>query len=211
MMRNFLFFVVIAALFLISCSDGDKFDASGKRKLELRGIICEQYGSNIYTSANVLPIDKEGYYYYCYWTIDGERVSSNNYPDDNCLEMKKEASYGEHFLKFILIDSFEDTLSDTCSIRIPEPLKITLLSPVDGYKAEKTDTIKFQYKISGIDTWEENPQTKVYISTDKEVWEPIDSLLTPPFTKDVYYWKVKAFTEQDTTEREEFRSIWIKK
>jgi len=201
MIKNFLFFGAIAALFLISCSD-DKFNASSKPELELLGIVCDSAGSYIDAYAKMSLVD-DGKYYSSYWIIDGELVS-------NDLYVRKRVSYGEHFLRFILIDSYDDILSDSCYVRIDEPYKVivTLLSPVDKYEAAKTDTIKFQYKISGINTLEENPQASVYISTDKKVWKQIDSLLMPPLTAEVYYWRV-AFTEQDTTM--ETRSIWIKK
>jgi len=205
MIKMFLFFQTIAALFLISCSNSDKFNANSKPELELLGIVCGQSGAYMYAHANLSLTDDSEYYYY-YWIIDGEQFYK--------LDAQKRISYGEHSLKFVLIDNFLDTLSDSCyNIRINEPLKVTLLSPVEEYKAEKTDTIKFQYKISGIDTWEENPQARVYISTDKEVWEngkQIDSLWIPPFTEEVYYWGVKAFTGQDTAFSKEIRSVWIK-
>jgi len=207
MMKNFLFFPAMAALFLISCSDGDKF-ADGKPKIEFN-IFYESFKYRnkpyIYAYANVLPKDGEEKYYYYYWMIDGERFYSRI--------VEKNVSYGEHFLKFVLIDSFGDTLSESGVIRINEPLKITLLSPVEEYKAAKTDTIEFQCKISGIDEWEENPQIIVYISTDEEVWENgkhiQDNFLIPPLNEQVYYWGIKAFTEQDTA-FSEIRSVWIK-
>jgi hypothetical protein len=202
MMKKFLFLGSIAAFFLISCSDGNKFDGNSKPELELLGIVCGKSGFYIDAYANVSLRD-DGKYYYSYWIIDGEIISNN--------DVRKRVSYGEHFLKFVLIDSFDDILNDSCSVRINEPLKVTLLSPVDNYQAEKTDTIKFQYKINGIDAWEENLQAEVYISTDKKVWKRIDSLFVPPFAEEIYYWGVKAFTEQDTTNLEEIRSIWIKK
>ena len=215
MIKNFLFFIVMAA-FLISCSTGDKFGASSKYEIEFdvfygiskcRGKPC------IYAYADISPRDGEDVYYYYYWVMDGERL----YKYDNEY-MEKTVSYGEHFLEFVLIDSFGDTLSDSGIIRVDEPLKITLLSPIEEYRAAKTDTIKFQYKISGIDTWEENPQTVVYVSTDENVWEngkPIkDNFLLPPLNERVYYWGVKAITKQDTTfsetKSEEIRSVWIK-
>jgi len=201
MIRNFLFFATIAALFLVSCSD-DKFNASSKPELELLGIVCDSDGSYIDADAKISRVD-DGKYYNPYWIIDGELVS-------NDLYVRKRVSYGEHFLKFFLIDGFEDILSDSCYIRINEPLRVTLLSPIEKYEAAKTDTIIFQYKISGIDTWEENPQTVVYISTDQKDWMQIDSLLPPPFA-DTVYWRVKAFNEQYTAFSEIRSILWIKK
>jgi len=207
MKKIFPFLWIAAALFLISCSDDDKFDDS-KSKIEFN-IFYESFKYRnkpyIYAYANVLPRDGEDKYYYCYWIIDGEHFYNR--------EVEKEVSYGEHFLKFVLVDSFGDTLSESGVLRINEPLNITLLSPVKGYEAAKTDTVKFQYKISGIDKWEENPQIIVYISADEEVWENgkqiQDNFLMPPLNEQVYYWGVKAFTKQDTA-FSEIRSVWIK-
>jgi len=212
MIKNFLFFLAMAAS-LISCSDSDKFDADSKSEIEFEVFYRISKCQNkpcIYAYADILPRGGEEIYYYYYWLIDGERL----YRYDN-KDMKQEnISYGEHFLEFVLIDGFfGDTLSDSGIIQVDEPLEITLLSPIEGYGMAKTDTIVFQYKISGIDTWEENPQTVVYVSTDEDVWEngkPIkDNFLRPPLNERVYYWGVKAFTEQDST-FSEIRSLWIK-
>jgi len=212
MIKIFFFFLAMAAS-LISCSDGDKFDANDKSEIELFKVSCDirkcLNKPCIYAYADISPRDGEEIYYYYYWILDGERL----YKYDN-KDMKREnVSYGEHFLEFVLIDFFGDTLSDSGIIQVDEPLEITLLSPIEGYGMAKTDTIVFQYKISGIDTWEENPQTVVYVSTDEDVWEngkPIkDNFLLPPLNERVYYWGVKAFTEQDST-FSEIRSVWIK-
>jgi hypothetical protein len=201
-------FLFLILPLLISCSDSDKFNISSKHEIELN-IFYEQFKYQdepyIYARANLSPIGNADYYYY-YWIIDGERVS-NSY---NSFDMQKKVSYGEHFLKFVLIDSFNDTLSESDIVRVDEPLKITLLSPIEKYKAEKTDAILFQYKISGVDTWEREPKTVVYISVDEEKWRPLeDNFLAPPLNEQVYYWRIKAFTEQDTA-FSEIRSVWIK-
>jgi len=214
MIKNFLFFIAMVALLLISCSDNDKFDANSKSKIEFEvfyRISKCQSKPCIYAYADISPEDSEGIYYYYYWLIDGERL----YRHDNKDMRRESISYGEHFLEFVLMDSFfGDTLSDGGVIQVDESLEITLLSPIEEYRAAKTDTIVFQYKISGIDTWEENPQTVVYVSTDKDVWEngkPIkDNFLLPPLNERVYYWGVKAITKQDTTKSKEIRSVWIK-
>jgi len=200
MMKNFLFFPAIAALFLISCSDGYIFADNGP-ELELDIFYGLKYQNGLYIDAHayISPIYDAEYYYY-YWIIDGESFYN--------LDAQKKVSYGEHFLKFVLIDFFGDTLSKSGVVRVNEPLKITLLSPIEEYEAAKSDTVKFQYKISGIDIWEENPQVEIYISTDKEVWTQIDSLWMPP-TEDTYYWGIKAFTEQETA-NSEIRSLCIK-
>ena len=201
-MKTILFFLAMEALFLISCSD-DKFDANSEPELKF-DIFCEEVKywnvPYIHAFADISVRDDAEYYYY-YWIIDGERFYR--------LDEEKKTSYGEHLLEFVLIDRFGDTLGESCVVRINEPLKVNLLSPIEKYEAAKTDAIVFQYKISGIDTWEENLQTETYISTDKKVWKQIDGLLMPPLTEKVYYWRVKAFTEQDTT-FSEIRSVWIK-
>jgi hypothetical protein len=203
MMKNFPF-KAIAALFLISCSDSDIFNDNGKPEIEFN-IFYEIYKYRnepyIYAKANLSLKDDSEYFYY-YWVIDSDRFYSQY--------VEKKISYGEHFLKFVLLDSFGDTLSESSIIRVNEPLKITMLSPVEAYEAAKNDTIVFQYKISGIDTWEEEPEKVVYISVDENEWRPLKgNFLTPPLNEQVYYWRVKAFTEQDTV-FSEIRSVWIK-
>jgi hypothetical protein len=206
MIKN-LPFKAIAALLLISCSDSDKFTEGSKPKLEF-DIFYDIYRYRnepyIYAKANLSVKDDSEYFYY-YWIMDGERFYSQ-YVD-------KKISYGEHFLEFVLIDCFSDTLSESKVVRINEPLRIFLLSPVESYEAAKIDTIVFQYKISGIDTWEEEPETVVYISadsTDEKRWRPLKgNFLAPPLNGQVYYWKIKAFTEQDTV-FSEVRSLCIK-
>jgi len=208
MMKIFLFLLSMAALLLISCSDRGKFSDNSEYKIDFY-IFHESFEYRnkpyIYVYANIFPRGGEEEYYYYYWIIDGERFFER--------ELEKDVSYGEHFVKFVLIDSFGDTLSENAVIRVDEPLKITQLSPIQEYKAAKTDTIEFQYKISGIDKWEEEPQVMVYVSKDEDVWEngkPIkDNFLAPPFNELVYYWGVMAFTKQDTA-FSEIRSVWIK-
>jgi len=220
MKKNLLFFLAMAAVLLISCSDSDKFNANSESKIEFDvyyQLFKYQNKPYLYAYADISPRNGEEDDYYYYWVMDGVQQCYNCHGEHkcyNCRDIEKNISYGEHFLEFILIDSFGDTLSDGGIIQVDEPLKITMLSPVDEYNIAKADTIEFQYKISGIDTWEENPQTVVYISTDEDVWEngkPIqDNFLLPPFDEQAYYWAVKAFTKQDTT-YSEIRSVWIKK
>jgi len=202
MIKNFPFKALVA-LFLISCSDSDRFNDSIKSELELE-ILCEMYmyQNEPYIHAYPYLSQKGSAEYDYYWEIDGERIYSQSF--------ERKVSYGEHFLKFVLMDKFGDTLSDSGFIYVDEPLKITLLSPVEEYNAAKTDTIVFQYKISGIDTWEEEPETIVYVSVDENIWRPLrNNFLPPPQNREVYYWRVVAFNEQDTA-YSEIRSVWIK-
>jgi len=220
MIKKFLFFLSMAALFLISCSDSEKFDNNSKNKIKF-DIFYESFLNYknkpyIYVYASISPRGGEEEYYYYYWVLDGEKQCYNCHGEQrcyNCRDMEKGVSYGDHVLEFVLIDIYGDTLSESGVIRIDEPLKVTLLSPIEGYKMAKNDTIKFQYKISGIDKWEEEPQIMVYVSKDEEVWENgqyiQNNFLAPPQTEQVYYWGVKAFTGQDTA-FSEIRSVWIK-
>jgi hypothetical protein len=207
-MKNFLFFPAIAALFLISCSDSDKFNISSNPELGLENIYCEQVQNEPYIYARTNLSLKNRAEYVWYWIIDEKYV--NNYSP---FEFEEKVSYGEHLLKFVLIDSFGDSLTDSCVVSVNEPLKITPLSPIKNYAAAKTDTIVFQYKISGVDTWEENLQISIYISTDKDVFEKGEienNPWVPPQSNQTYYWGIKAFIGQDTAFSEP-RRIWIKK
>ena len=200
-----LFLPIFATtLFLISCSDNYKYDDS-KPELKL-DVSCyiSGYPNELYLNASAKELKDAAQYYYYYWIVDEERMY-------NYYDIRKKVSYGEHFAKLILIDSFYDTLSRSCSISVNEPLKITLLSPIENYEALKTDTLVFQYGISG---GEENAQISIYISTDETLlWEKGKTLennfLEPPLNEQTYYWGVKAFTEQDTA-FSEIRSVWIK-
>jgi len=192
---------ILLALFLISCSDSDRFNDSVKSELD---IICwiDMYQNEPYIYAYPYLSQEGNVEYDYYWEIDGERIYSQY--------IERKVSYGKHFLKFVLVDRFGDTLSDSGFVYVDEPLKINLLSPVEEYNAAKTDPIVFQYKISGIDTWEEEPESIVYISADEENWIPLrNNFLRPPLNEPVYYWKVKAFNEEDTV-YSEIRKLWIK-
>jgi hypothetical protein len=205
-------FLFLIFSLLISCSNSDKFNSSNKPVPEFEWYI---YDNKSYLHAEVyLPLKDDTEYYRYYWIIDEEHFC------DGCKYMQKKVSYGEHFLKFVLIDYFGDTLSKDTVVRINEPLKITLLSPIDDYEALKTDSIVFQYKISGVDTWEKEPEIIVYISTDENVskdkklfWENAvpreNKFLEPPLNELVYYWGIKAFTEQDSA-FSEIRKVCIK-
>jgi len=186
MMKNFPFKALVALL-LVSCSNSDIFNENSKSEFEFE-IFYETfiYRDELYIYAYPYSLDKYGEEYDYYWVIDGERFYGQ-YLDRNI-------SYGEHFLEFVLIDSFGDTLSESGVIRVNEPLKITLLSPVNGYEAAITDTIIYQYKINGVDAWE-----KLHTLVDT-LW----------VNDSVYSWRVKAFTEQDTVVSEE-RRVCIKK
>jgi len=193
---------ILLALFLISCSNSDRFnyDSKPEPRFDIFYDVFE-YQNEPHMYANV-HIDDESEYFYYYWLIDGERFYGKY--------VEKKVSYGEHILEFVLIDAFGDTLSESGAIYVDEPLKITMLSPIEKYEAAKTDTIVFQYRITGIDTWEEEPETIVYISTDEKRWRPLrNNFLPPPLNSQAYYWRIVSFNEQDTA-FSEIRSVWIK-
>jgi len=141
------------------------------------------------------------------WIIDEDTIHSG----DSFYNV----NYGEHFVKLILVDTFGDSLSESTYLRIDEPLKITLLSPVHEYEAAKKDIIEFQYHISGIDTWEEGMwKDTVYVSTDTTLlWEEGNALknifFKPPSIQRDYYWGVKI-SKQDTAFYSRIRKICIK-
>jgi hypothetical protein len=233
-----------AFFFVISCSDSDK--ASGKNaqrlwidgidygiyrdKLYLLGILeSEINGCTSYNNFGECAVNNcwviNGKYSFislknldaCYlrdyfWIIDEDTIPS--------FDSSYVLSYGEHFVKLILVDVFGDSTSESAYIQIDEPLKITLLSPVEDYQAPKNAQLVFQYRISGIDTWEAPLEDTVYISTDENVlendtllWEEGKALeskfLKPPLNERVYYWGVKV-SNQDTAFYSRVRSVWIK-
>jgi len=203
-------FALFAAFFLIvSCSDGDKFSGEKNQQIRIEGIDYEISNGKLYllgilqteikncVSSNNLGscavnncwIINDGKYSYtslrrldaCYlsnyiWIIDNDEI------------------YGEHFVKLILVDVFGDSISYSTSIRVDEPLRITLLSPIDDYEASKTEDIKYQYHISGIDKWEEGDWRYTIDTVDE--------------TEQFYDWRVKVFN-QDTI-YSEIRRVWIK-
>jgi len=213
-MKNIALFVV--SFFIISCSDSDKFSGEKNQQIRIEGIDYEVYYGELY----LLGILQSEIVNNC-WIINGKYsyVSLKNlgtcYLSDY-LWIIDNAGYGEYLVKLVLVDTFGDSISDSAYIKINEPFKITLLSPVENYKASKTDTLSFQYHISGIDTWEDT----VYISTDENVlenkallWENGKAMenkfLEPPLNELVYYWGIKVST-QDTAFYSEIRSVWIK-
>jgi len=237
-MKNLVLFS--AFLLIISCSDSDKFSDEKRQqmwidgiaygidyddgKLYLIGILESEINSCISfnnfgdcTVNNCWIINsKYGYISLknldaCYlkdylWIIDEDTIPSG--------ENSYNVSYGEHFVKLVMVDTFGDSISESAYIRMDEPLKITLLSPVENYEASRTDRLVFQYRVSGIDIWERNVwKDSVYVSTDENVWEEGKALetnfLRPPLNKQVYYWGVKV-SNQDTAFYSEIRSVWIK-
>jgi len=190
---------ILLALFLISCTNSDRFDYDSSKPEPRFDIFYDafEYQNEPYIYANVY-IGEDSEYYYYYWIIDGEYFYGRY--------VEKKVSYGKHFIEFVLLDLFGDTLSESGVLYVDEPLKITLLSPVEKYEAAKTDTIVFQYKMSGVDTWEKEPETIVYISADGKRWRPLrGNILVPPLNDSVYYWMIRADTAFS-----EIRSLCIK-
>jgi len=228
-------FILLATFFLIiSCSDSNKFSGENQQVLiekiyygsEEPGRVFLQAGlqfeRNCFSGTCTTIND-------CYWVINGKCcISSKNLGACNLrdylwiidndtissFENPYDIGYGKHFVKLVLVDAFGDSISSgTYNIQIDEPLKIALLSPVENYKASKMYGLEFQYRISGIDTWEEDQwKSTVYVSTDENVWKNGKALennfLYPPLDEQEYYWGVKV-SNQDTAIYSEIRSVWI--
>jgi len=236
-MKRFTLFA--AFIFITSCSDNGKMSDEKNQRLWIDGIAygIDNYGKLyligiLETEINsCIPFNKfedctanncwviNSKYRYislknlnaCYlrnyfWIIDKDTISIS--------DSTYNVNYGEHFLKLVLVDTFGDSISESAYIQMDEPIKITMLSPVDNYEASKTDRLVFQYRISGIDTWEEGTwKDSVYVSTDENVWEEgialENNFLRPPLNERVYYWGIKV-SNQDTAFYSEIRSVWIK-
>jgi len=233
----------VAFLLVISCSDSDKVSNMGNQQVWIDGIDYELGGKRLYLIGILETGIKSCISYMNFgncevnncWIINGKYgfVSLKNLSacylkdyiwiiDDDTIpssEKTYRTIYGKHFVKLVLVDTFGDSISEGRYLYIDEPLKITMLSPVDEYEASINDTLVFQYKISGIDVWETDWKDTVYISTDKNVlendslfWEEGIALeakfLEPPLTEEAYYWGIKV-SNQDTAFYSEIRSIWI--
>jgi hypothetical protein len=225
-------FALFAAFFLVfSCSDSDKFSGESNQQIRIEGLLYESYESEIHlygncfsgncsTSVNCFKIIDDKCCLYskdlnaCHisdylWVIDNDTILSSESPF-------YDVGYGEHHVKLILVDAFGDSINYSESIKINEPLGVTLLSPVENYEASKNNKLVFQYRVRGIDTWEDT----VYVSADKSVlanedllWEKGVALenkfLEPPLKEQVYCWGVKVST-QNTTFHSRIRRVWIK-
>jgi hypothetical protein len=210
--KTLLIAVIVVQVF-ISCSDNGNFSNQEIRRIRINAISARTSGSQISLYADIrleysdsstyIPLDSiKDYVIDCFWVINNDLIRSTRNPH--------RVGYGEHFVKLVLIDFYGDTISDSLSIRTNEPLKIELLSPIEGFSNfSKEDTLKFRYKVSGVDKWEQM-QSFLYVSTDEDsLWEEKnirDSILEPPHT-DIYYWGVKAWTEQDAAIYSEIRCI----
>ncbi|MDR2553838.1 MAG: hypothetical protein LBC64_00280 [Fibromonadaceae bacterium] len=237
-------FALLAAFLLaISCSDSDKASNESNRHIWIDAIDYETYLNKVYligfietgikncafymnfgdcTVNNCWVINSRHAYFslknldVCYikdylWIVDKDTIHSSD-------EFNK-VTFGEHFVKLVFVDVFGDSISESARLRIDEPLKVTMLSPVDGYEAQRSETLVFEYRISGIDTWETWEDT-VYVSSDAKVLEDETLLwiegkalenktLKPPLNKQAYYWGVKL-SNQDTAFYSEIRSVWVR-
>ena len=197
--------VIALTLLMLSCSNSDKFSSEKNHVIQLKGISATSRANELYlyedlrlvNSEYSVPFHLDSARYYLndyFWIIGGDTIRSNRNPH--------RTGYGEHSVKLVLIDVYGDTLSDSISVRLNEPLRIDLLSPIDGFSDfSKTDSLEFRYKIGGVDGWEHD-SSAVYVSTDENsLWKEEnilqDNILKPPLD-DIYFWGVKAFTEQDT-------------
>jgi len=220
-------FILFAAFFLvISCSDSDKFSGEKKQQISIEGIGYDIYDGNLlgFLQTEIKNCvsrvnTSEGCYGNNCWIINGGKYGKYSYVslknldacylsdylwivDDDTIPSSEESykvNYGEHFVKLVLVDIFGDSISYDDSLQIDEPIKITLLSPVDNYEALKTEKIKFQYHISGT-AWEEGK------------WEDtVDIVCVPANNKLACDWRVKLYNqdEDDTIYSQERRKVWI--
>jgi len=239
------YFALLAAFLLaISCSGSDKAGNESNQQVWIDWIDYEIYLNNVYligfmgtgikscaffypnfgdcTVNNCWVINRSGYFSLknldiCYlkdylWIVDNDTIHSSD-------EFNK-VTYGEHFVKLVLVDAFGDSISESRYIQIDEPLRITMFSPVDYYEAQRNETLVFEYRISGIDTWEAALEDTVYISTDENVLENDtllwtegkaleNKVLKPPLNAQDYYWGVKV-SNQDTAFYSEIRRVCIR-
>jgi len=187
----------IAAMAVISCSNSDTFRDENLRAIKIDGVSC--------INANISPSLADIYYYF--WIINGDTIH----------DVSPKTGFGEHSVKLVLIDAFGDSVSDSISCRINEPLKIELLAPIDGFSGLSIADLpefQFQYRISGVDSWEE-VVSNVYISTDKDSLWKEENIFKPSLIESMheaeYYWGVKAFTKPDSElVSSEKRRIWLK-
>jgi hypothetical protein len=224
--------VILLALFLVSCSDSDKFSGEKKQQIWIEGIdyeidepgkvslyvflqskIASCFSSNNYGNCTIFSN--------CYWIINNKccislknletcHLSSYLWIIDNdtisSFKNPYNAGYGEHLVKLVLVDVFGDSISDSTYIKINKPLKVELLSPINGFSdLAKVDSLVFQYKISGADSWEET-QSFIYFSQYRvSLWEEENILPNnvlkppgPPFDNLRYFWGVITHTEQES-------------
>ncbi|MDR3000586.1 MAG: hypothetical protein LBU89_04905 [Fibromonadaceae bacterium] len=216
MKNSYKLLVILIAL--ISCTEADKYSDEGKLKIRLENSIFylpPNYRHELRLEGKVIfdnskesiawPLDEaRDYFHSHFWIInnDTNRSSSPLVP----------INYGEHLVKLVLVDFYGDTIRDSLLIQYDEPLKVELLSPIEGYSLSKTETLEFRYRISGVDSWEK-AQSFTYVSTDKEsLWEE-ENIYEPPLTEPMltevmYYWGVKVSTEQKTIYSEK-RRLWL--
>jgi hypothetical protein len=217
-MKIYILAIMLSMLF--SCSNADKFSDEKSQHIRIEKISGMNIDGDIYLFWN-LQTELES----CInlskrdaqnlpkglWKINGNYYHSIDldscYLTDYISSFKNpyNAGFGEHLVELILIDIYGDSIGYSTYIRINEPLKITLLSPIDDFST--TEPVTFQYKISGVDSWEQ-VQSFVYSSTDKEsLWEEENAgkVLNPPF-----FWGVMAFTDHGDSAFSEVRTLWPK-
>jgi hypothetical protein len=204
-------------IFILSCSNSDKFSEEESLKIFIDRIFCEVRNTNwLYFNADLHIENEESWKevnfdeldrYYLqnyYWTIDG--IVTKN-------KIAQQVSYGKHLVKLFLIDAWGDTLSDSLLVFVNEPLSISLLSPIDDFsKFTETDKIEFEYRVNGVDEWENMDSVFVYVSSDEDsLWKEENKLennyLEPPLTESVYFWGVKAWISPNDSAHSEIRKI----
>jgi len=227
-MKGFTLF--FAFFLIISCSDSDKFSGEKDQQIRIEGISYEIDYGKLYllgvlkseikncTSINNLgncDVNNcwiiNGKYNYvslkkldaCYlsdylWIIDNDTIPSS--------KKTYNIGYGEHLIKLILVDTFGDSINYSEYIKINEPLNVELLSPIRNFDFSGADSIVFQYKIIGVNNWEQ-VQSSVYVSATRDLlWEEEKKLpsnvFKPPWDEPKYFWGIIAHTEfeSDTSE-----------
>jgi len=173
----------IFALFIISCSNSDKFDSGNIYKIQIDSISYKYYLYGDFSlespeySGSILFDSLEKYIINYYWIINDTVVNLKN------PKLNYGLNYGLNSAELFLIDHFGDTISAGKNFCLDEPLKIELLSPINNYHSSKTEILEYQYNISGWNC-KENIRDSV-ITTEKD-------------ENNCFFWRVTVFTEQNT-------------
>ena len=212
---------LIITLFLISCSiESDKFSEKKHIQIFLDGFSVETIGNTLYLYEDIYIMSNGEvvgfsslrdlllfeYLQEFFWIVNSDTIRE--------YRLAKEVSYGKHFVKLFLTDSWGDTLSYSDSIWVNESFSISLLSPVNNMSnLSAGDIVQFQYKINGVNE-EDNLRHRIYICTGESCetsdtnWKILDGNFYR-LPNEPVFWCVEASKQQGTT-LSEIRSIWPK-
>lgn len=213
--------IIIFIVFIFSCSVEKFEEDKNSEKLILSGFYYERiHGvtSVLLYLYEDLYIEEDGKYRQTflenlpeesvkdyYWILDKDTIYNSR--------LQRQVNYGEHEVKLYIIDYFGDTLSDSGFVYIEEPFKITLLSPVNNFKANPNETLGFAYTIRGLKEGEMF-DSKIYVSTNiNTLWEEENIIFGNSFvfpnidSLNTLYWGVKASTEFNSV-KSEIRKIY---